>query len=169
MPMMELTGLTIFIIVLFVGIYATIFGLPGTILIFCDVFFYALATGFNKIGFTVIIILVFMAIIAEAIGVAAEMTGMIQVPSLKGIIASLIGALAGVLLLTPFLLGLGTILGIFLGGFAGLFITEMMRQSKLKPAFRSSTGAIIATVTGIVAKGFFAVAMTVITLLNIYS
>ncbi len=170
MPLMEITGLSIFILLLFTGVYATIFGLPGTILIFCDVLLYALVTGFHKIGFKVIILLVVMTVIAEAIGVAVEITGKVRhVPSLRGILASLVGALIGALLLTPLFLGLGTLVGLFLGGFTGFFATEVLRQSRLKPAFRTSSGVMMATAAGTVTKGFVAIAMTVITLLNIYS
>ena len=170
MTSLEITGLTIFILFLFLGIYATIFSLPGTILISCTVFSYALLTGFDKIGFKVIFLLIVMTVISESIGLLMEMMSKIRfVPTLKGILVSLVGSLLGAMALTPLLLGLGTLLGIFLGGFAGFFSLEMFRQSRLKPAFRASSGAILATVTGIFVKGFFAIAMTSVTLLNIYS
>ena len=50
MPPLELAGLTIFILLLFAGIYGAVIGLPGTILILGSVFFYALLTGFHTIG-----------------------------------------------------------------------------------------------------------------------
>jgi len=90
-------------------------------------------------------------------------------PSLKGMLASLIGALLGALALTPALWGLGTLMGIFLGGFSGFLILELIRQGRLKPAFRASSGAIITTAAAIFTKGSFAVAMTIVTLSNIYS
>ena len=170
MPTIELAGLTIFILLLFAGVYLTIFGLPGTILILFDVFFYALLTGFDRIGFKAIVILAVMTIVAEALGFTLEMTSTYRFgPSLKGMLASLIGALLGALALTPALWGLGTLMGIFLGGFSGFLILELIRQGRLKPAFRASSGAIITTAAAIFTKGSFAVAMTVVTLSNIYS
>ena len=170
MPTIELAGLTIFILLLFAGVYLTIFGLPGTILILFDVFLYALFTGFGRIDIKAIVILAVMTIVAEALGFTLEMTSTYRFgPSLKGMLASLIGALLGALALTPALWGLGTLMGIFLGGFSGFLILELIRQGRLKPAFRASPGAIITTAAVIFTKGSFAVAMTVVTLSNIYS
>ena len=170
MPTIELAGLTIFILLLFAGVYLTIFGLPGTILILFDVFLYALFTGFGRIDIKAIVILAVMTIVAEALGFTLEMTSTYRFgPSLKGMLASLIGALLGALALTPALWGLGTLMGIFLGGFSGFLILELIRQGRIKPAFRASLGAIITTAAAIFTKGSFAVAMTVVTLSNIYS
>ncbi|HLA04967.1 MAG TPA: DUF456 domain-containing protein [Syntrophales bacterium] len=170
MPTIELAGLTIFILLLFAGVYLTIFGLPGTILILFDVFLYALFTGFGRIDIKAIVILAVMTIVAEALGFTLEMTSTYRFgPSLKGMLASLIGALLGALALTPVLWGLGTLMGIFLGGFSGFLILELIRQGRLKPAFRASSVAIITTAAAIFIKGSFAVAMTIVTLSNIYS
>ncbi|HLE17107.1 MAG TPA: DUF456 domain-containing protein, partial [Syntrophales bacterium] len=140
MPTIELAGLTIFILLLFAGVYLTIFGLPGTILILFDVFLYALFTGFGRIDIKAIVILAVMTIVAEALGFTLEMTSTYRFgPSLKGMLASLIGALLGALALTPALWGLGTLMGIFLGGFSGFLILELIRQGRLKPAFRASS------------------------------
>jgi hypothetical protein len=169
-PSIELAGLTIFILLLFAGVYLTVLGLPGTLLILLDVFFYALFTGFSRLGFTSIAVLIVMAIVAEAIGFTMEMTSTVRFgPSLRGIVASLIGSILGALSLTPFLWGLGTLLGTFLGGFTGFFIMELTRQSRLKPALRASARDLLAAASGTFAKGFFAVAMTLVTLSNIYS
>ncbi len=61
----EIAGLTVFILILFLGVFLTVFGLPGTVLILIDVVAYALLTGFAQIGFKVILILVAMAVVAE--------------------------------------------------------------------------------------------------------
>jgi uncharacterized protein YqgC (DUF456 family) len=170
MPPMELAGLTVFIVLLFAGVYLTIFGLPGTVLILLDVFVYALITGFNRIGFKAIVLLVVMTIAAEALGFTMEMASTVRFgPSLRGLLAATTGCVLGALFLTPILWGLGTLLGIFLGGFTGFFIMEMLRQSRLKPAFRAPSRAILATAAGTFTKGSFAVAMSVVTLSNIYS
>ncbi len=170
MPTIELAGLTIFILLLFAGVYATIVGLPGTIFILFDVFFYALLTRFDRIGFKVIVLLVVMTIVAEALSFIMEMTSTVLFgPSVRGAIASLIGALLGALILTPVLWGLGTLMGIFLGGFTGFIIVELIGQSRLKPALRASSGTFLVAAAVICTKGFFAMAMTVVTLSCVYS
>ena len=43
-------GLAVFILILFLGIYLNLFGLPGTVVIFFDVLFYGIVTGIERIG-----------------------------------------------------------------------------------------------------------------------
>ena len=170
MSPLEITGLTIFILLLFVGIYCAVIGLPGTVLILGSVFFYALLTGFHKIGVGAILLLILLTIVAEGIGFTMGFTNRVRLgPSFSGIMASLVGSLLGALYLTPLLWGLGTLMGIFLGGFVGFFMMELIRQSKLKPAHRASTRTMLTSAAGIFAKGSCALTMTVVTLLNIYS
>ena len=159
-----------FILLLFAGIYGAVIGLPGTVLILGSVFFYALLTGFHRIGLGAIVLLILLTIVAEGISFTMEFTNKVHLgPSLAGIMASLTGSLLGALCLTPLLWGLGTLLGIFLGGFTGFFTAELIRQSKMKPAHRASVRTLLSSAAGVFAKGSCAVAMTVVTLLNIYS
>ncbi|PKN60413.1 MAG: hypothetical protein CVU53_03170 [Deltaproteobacteria bacterium HGW-Deltaproteobacteria-11] len=135
---LEMAGLTVFILVLFLGIFLTVLGLPGTVLIVFDVMAYALATGFAQIGFKVILILVAMAIAAELLDFLLGMASAARFGSSRGgMWAALIGSLAGAIILTPFFLGLGTLIGIFLGGGVAVFAAEMLQRRKLKPAFRA--------------------------------
>ena len=157
-------------LVLFLGIFLTVFGLPGTVLILLDVVGYAFLTGFAQIGLKVILILLAMAIVAELLDLGLGMAGAVRFGSSRaGMWAALIGSIAGAVILTPFFLGLGVLLGIFLGGGAAVFITEILRRRKLKPAFRASIGAMLGRMTGIAVKGILSVAMVAVTLFHIYS
>ena len=170
MSPLEAAGLTVFILVLFAGIFVTVFGLPGTVIILIDVILYALVTGFGPIGFKVILVLMVIAVVAEMLDFGLGMIGAARFGvSRKGIGAALFGSLIGVVLATPFFLGIGTLLGIFLGGFTGVFLVELMNQRKLKPVFRASYGVILGRITGIMIKGLLSVLMVVITLNHIYS
>ena len=170
MSPLEAAGLTVFILFLFAGIFVTVFGLPGTVIILIDVILYALVTGFGPIGFKVILILMVIAVVAEMLDFGLGMIGAARFgASRKGIWAALFGSLIGVVLATPFFLGIGTLLGIFLGGFTGVFLVELMNQGKLKPAFRASYGVILGRITGIMIKGLLSILMVVITLNHIYS
>ncbi len=169
MPL-ELTGLAAFILLLFVGVYAAIIGLPGTFFILGNVFIYSLVTGFHKIGFRLLALLMLLAVVAEAIGFIMELASKIRFgPSLKGVLASLLGGFLGALCLTPVLLGLGTLMGIFLGAFVGLFVMELIKQGRLKPKLRASAYAMLASAAGIFVKGSCALAMTIVILSKIYS
>jgi uncharacterized protein len=167
---LEITGLTIFILVLIAGIFSTLLGLPGTIIILVDAILYALFTGFEKIGIKVLIVLFFISLLAEALDFALSMAGTARYgASKKSLLASLIGGIAGAIVMTPVLLGFGTLLGSFLGGYIGVLIVELIRQGTLKPALRAGSVIIAGWFTGMFVKGSFALVMTVITLTNIYS
>lgn len=170
MPPLEMTGLTVFILLLLVGVYATIIGLPGTLLILATVFIYILLGGFQKIGLTTSLLLILLSIIAEAIGFATDMKSKVRLGlSSRCITASLVGAALGALCLTPLLLGLGTLMGLFLGAFCGLLVMEVISQIRLKPNHRAPSGAIFTTAVGVFAKGACAVTMTILSLSKIYS
>jgi len=166
----EMAGLTVFILVLFLGIFLSVLGLPGTVLIVFDVVAYALATGFAQIGFKVILLMAAMALVAELLDFGLGMAGAVRFGASRGgAWAAVIGSLAGAILLTPFFLGLGALIGIFLGGGVAVFATEMLQRRKLKPAFRASVGATLGRTAGIAAKGLLSVAMVTIALYHIYS
>jgi uncharacterized protein YqgC (DUF456 family) len=166
----EITGFTIFILVLITGIFVTLLGMPGTVIILVDAILYALFTGFDKIGFKIIIILLLISLLAEGLDFLLNMAGTVRYgTSGKGIWAALIGGLIGAMVMTPVLFGFGIMFGTFLGGFTGVLIVDMIHQSRLKPALRSGAGIILGWFAGILAKGFLSLLMIVITLTNIYS
>jgi len=166
----EITGLTIFILVLVAGIFSTLLGMPGTVIILIDTILYAICTGFERIGFKILILLLFISILAEALDFALGMVGTTRYgTSKRSIWAGLIGSLIGATIMTPILLGFGTILGSFLGGFAGILIVELIHQGRLKPALRAGNNTIFGWFGGILVKGFLSLVMIVITLTNIYS
>ena len=162
-------GVTVFILILFAGIFLNLFGLPGTIVIFFDVLLYAIVTGFDTIGLKIILFLLISTVIAETIDFFV-MTGMYQpMISTKSFVAAITGAAAGAFLLTPFFWGPGTWGGFFLGGLAGVLTIEFIRQSKLKAPFRTPGRAILAMIGGKMVKGLIALFMIAFSLSNIYS
>lgn len=170
MTPLELAGLTIFFLLLMAGVLATIFGLPGTLLILASVLVYAVISGFEKIGIRTILVLCLLAILAEGIEFLLGVTGAVHFGASKaGVWASIIGGLAGAVLLTPLFLGLGAVAGAFLGGFAGTLSVELFRRQKLKPAFRAAMGTFVGRVAGTLVKGVLSIAMVVITVSKIYS
>ena len=170
MPLLEAAGLTIFVVILLVGIFSIIFGFPGTFLILGDVIIYSWITGFEKIGLKIIIVLVFISLLAETMDFFLGIAGARRYGSSKtGVALSIIGGIVGAIVMAPILLGLGAIIGVFLGGFAGAFLGEYLEQKKLKPALRAGYGALIGRIVGTLVKGFLAIVMAVITMSAIYS
>lgn len=169
MPPLEIAGLTVFVLVLFLGLFSIIFGLPGTVIILIDVVIYSFITGFEKIGCKIIIILILISLLAETLDFILGSAGAKKFgSSKKGAAAALVGGIVGAILMTPLLLGLGAVIGAFLGGFAGTFLVEFIQQKNLKPAVRAGWGALLGRIAGVFAKGFFALVMIIITLSAIY-
>lgn len=169
MSPIETAGLTVFILILFAGTFSVIFSLPGTVFILIDVIIYSWATGFDKIGWKIIVLLLFISIIAETLDFAFTASGPgVFGSSKKGVIAAITGAIAGSVILTPLLMGVGTIVGMFLGGFTGMILVEYLHQRKMKSSLRMGYQTLLISVSGILLKGFSAIVMTIITLANIY-
>jgi uncharacterized protein len=170
LPPLEIAGLTVFIIVLFLGVFSTVFGFPGTIIILIDALIYALVTGFDKIGFKVLIVLMILSVLAEALDFGLSMAGAERFGATRrGAWASLIGGIIGAAVMSPFFYGLGVLAGAFIGGFSGVFIIEMIRQREFKPALRASYGSILGRVAAIISKGLVSLIMVIIILLSVYS
>lgn len=170
MSPLEIGGLTVFMLVLFLGAFSVLFGFPGTAIILLDAFVYAAVTGFEKIGIKVLLALLILSVLAEIADFAVGMAGAVKFgASRRGLWGFLIGGLTGAALLAPFLLGLGIITGSFLGGFLGMTALELLHRSGLKPSLRASWGAVLGRAAGIAVKGFFALIMVMITLSSVYS
>ncbi len=170
MTPLEVGGLTLFILVLLFGAFSVLFGLPGTVIILIDAFIYGAATGFEKIGLKILIILLVLAVLAEVADFAVSAAGAVKFgASRKGFYAFTIGGFIGALLMTPLLLGLGLIIGTFLGGFIAMLIVEWLARNKVKPTLRAAYGAILGRVAGICVKGICALIMVIMTLTSIYS
>lgn len=163
-------GFSIFILILFAGIFLNLFGLPGTVVIFFDVMLYAILTGFDHVGGKIILFLLIFTIIAETIDLFFVIGGSSQpVASKKSLGAAALGAVVGIFLLTPLWGGPGIWIGFFTGGLAGTLIIEFIHQSKLKAPFRMSGRAVFAMVGGKMFKGLITLSMIAFSLSNIYS
>ena len=170
MPPLETAGWSLFFAVLIVGLYANIYGLPGTVLIFIDVLVYASVTGFCTIGKALLVSLLAIALLAEGLELILYAAGASRFSvSKKGIAVSVLGSVAGALLLTRYLYGLGTLAGIFLGGFLGILLMELMHQMQLRPSMRRTKGSILGRSAGTLTKGGLALSMVVLALMSIYS
>ncbi len=170
MTPLEIGGLTLFILVLLFGAFSILFGLPGTVIILIDVAAYATITGFERIGFKILVTLLILSILAELADFAVGMAGAVTFGvSRKAFGASIIGGLIGASLMTPFLLGVGAVAGGFFGAFVGVLTVDLLLQNRMKPSLRAAWGAILGRAAGIFVKGGFALVMILITLSGVYN
>ena len=170
MTPLEVSGLTVFILLLLLGIYSTVYGLPGTLLILICIVVFAFFDGFDTIGLKHIVVLTVLSAVVETADALVGVANIRRPRVTPGVVASsLAGTLLGVILLTPALYGAGTVMGIFLGGLAGLLIAQKVEQRTLKPALREPAKATFLRGLTVCAKGCVAMGATFFVLSRLYS
>lgn len=171
MSLLATAGFVIFILILFLGIFLNFFELPGTVIIFFDILLYSVFTGFEKVGWEIILFLLVSAMIAETIDFfwTISETPQQAVSPRRSINAASWGAFIGVSILTPFFGGPGIWIGFLLGGLSGILIAEIIRQYQLKIYDRTLNRVILNIVGKNVVKGFISLCMIAFSLSNIYA
>jgi len=162
-------GLTLFITLLFLGIFLCIHGLPGLVVIVADILVYAIITGFEKIGWQAVLVMCLVAVAVEVADVFFSMRGSPRLgPSRLSIILSLAGCCLLALLLTPHFLIIGLVGGFCLGGILGLLYALMIQESKLRPSYRTPFRILIGRTATLLWKGSVASVLVFFTLLLSY-
>ncbi|HOJ51856.1 MAG TPA: DUF456 family protein [Syntrophales bacterium] len=170
MTSLEMVAVGIIVIVLFGALFLNIFGFPGTAVIFLAAFAYALVTGFKGLDGKTLILLFILTLMAEAIEFSLGfITTFYFGFSVRGCLSALVGSVVGMAVLTPPLMGWGTFLGLFLGGFGAVLVVELLKQMRLKPVFRASAASIFKRLCGTTVKGAIGLVMVLITMNHIYS
>lgn len=167
MTALAVTGLTMFILVLFFGMFSILSGLPGTLIIFGAAVVYSAVTGFTVLGLKVLGVLAIITVLSESLDVLFIMNGA-RGPgfSKSALFASTFGGLAGAAALTPFFLGPGAVTGILLGGTAANLTVEIFRQKNQKSlTYKNIFGSAARTLI----KGVCGIIMVLIVLSEIYS
>ncbi|MEN6465154.1 MAG: DUF456 domain-containing protein [Syntrophaceae bacterium] len=167
MSALAVTGLTVFILVLFVGLFSILSGLPGTLIILGAAVVYSAVTGFSVLGLKILGVLAIITVVSESLDVLFIMNGARGSGFTKsGLFASTFGGIAGAAVLTPFLFGLGAVTGILLGGTAANLTVEIFRQKHQKSlTYKNIFGSAARTLV----KGVCGIAMVLIVLSEIYS
>ena len=120
--LLSIAGLLLLFLVCLLGLVSLVFGFPGTFIIFAAGLVYAWATGFAVIEWTVPAGLLAMAIggeIAELVATSSAASAGGTEPSRRVTLAAIAGALVGGIVGTPFLFGVGSLLGALAGAFLG--------------------------------------------------
>jgi uncharacterized protein YqgC (DUF456 family) len=166
---MATTGLILLVLFLILGFISIFFGLPGTWVILTASSVYGWATGFQRIGIPLLIILAGVAILAEVLEYLMGMAGATRFgASKKGAFVSLLGGIIGALVLAPVLFGLGALIGLFIGAFLGAFFYELFSNRNLKKSIKSGYGAFLGRFSGTMMKILLALGMVVSILWNLF-
>jgi hypothetical protein len=147
-----------------IGLLSLIFGLPGTFVIFGAVLVYAWATGFTTIQWTVPAWLLAMAIAGEVIELFAGSAAVSarSEPNRRVTIATFVGALLGGIVGTPFLFGIGSLIGAMAGAFIGAALAVSSSGGHWRDSLRIGFAALRGRLLGFVIKSAIAVSMILI-------
>ena len=128
-------------------------GLGGNFVLVGLALVHAVATGFDPIGWPLLLILLGIALFGELVEFLLGTFYVLRKgagggAAIGGFLGGLVGAAAGHAVLPV----IGAVIGSFLGGFAGAVLGELRRQRRLQPSLRVGTHAFIGRVMAILAK-----------------
>ena len=160
--MLDILGMILFWLILIIGFVSIFFGVAGTFIIFADALGFAIITHFEKITWTVLGVLLALAIIVELLELALAGAAARKFGSSKAAAwGAIIGGLLGAIILTPFAPLIGTIFGGFLGAFLGALLVELISSEDFNKSIRSAWGAFLGVLGGKVIKITVAIIMIV--------
>jgi hypothetical protein len=149
--------------VCFAALVSLLFGLPGTMVIVAAAVLYAWATEFAAVTWGTIGWLALLAVIGEglefltgAVGAAGER------PSKRVTVAALAGGFIGGVVGTPLLFGIGSLLGVLAGAFAGAALAVVSEGGSRAAALRTGVAALRGRLLGFVLKVSVAIVMVVV-------
>ena len=145
-----------FVVWAFLLILASLFvylGLGGNFIILGLALLHALVTGFDPIGWRLLVLLTGLALLGEGIEFVvgtfyAARKGATKTSLGVAFVGGLLGAAAGNSLLPV----AGAVLGSFAGGFAGAVIGQYRREKRLDPSFRIGGHAFLGRLLAILIK-----------------
>jgi len=155
------------LILMLVGLWVVIVGLPGLWIMVAAVILYAALTGWQYVGLWTIVILIVIGILAEIVetvagGAGAKREG----ASKRGILGAIVGGILGGLFLT-FLIPIpivGTIVGACVGSLLGAMVTEIAIPTELEHSLRIGVGAAKGRLLGILSKLVFGLVILAISM-----
>ena len=173
--MKETAGLIVLILGMLLGVVAIPFGLPGVAIILASVLVYAVLTGFGAgvsgLFFGVLCVLTVIAETADnwLTALGARRFG----ASRASMWLSVLGGLAGAILIggpAAFLLGpFGPIAGGFAGAFLIVFVYERYTGKNTRDALRVGLGTLLGRTAGILLKLLIAITMIAAVIASILS
>ena len=160
MEILKVVTLIILILAMPAALIAVVLGLPGTWLILVTSVLYSWLTDFSVITYQMLLGLLVFAVAAEVLEFWSGLWGARRYGgSKKAMLGTLIGGLAGAIILTPMLFGFGSVVGAFFGAFAGGLVVTYLEQRKMNEAMRVGWGGLLGRVFAMVFKGAAVVTM----------
>jgi hypothetical protein len=160
---LHVVGLLLLLIACLASFASLLLGLPGTFLIVGAALVYGWATGFATVHWSTLGWLFLLAVIGEAFEFFAGAAGAVgKRPSRRVMAGALAGGVAGGLVGTPFLFGVGSLLGALAGAFAGAALAVVSEGGTMGAAFSTGVAALRGRLLGFVLKAAVAAVMLVV-------
>lgn len=162
-------GIAVFVVVLFIGAFITLLGLPGTLVILIDAVIYSACTRWEKLPWWLLLVLAGITLVSEVSDNLISAAGVKKYGgSTAGMIWAMIGGLIGAVVIGAVLGGVlpivAPILGGLIGGFAGGYGYERGQGKSEDEARKAGMGAVLGRLAGSLLKSILAVTMVVIVL-----
>lgn len=158
--LLHVLAVTLLLLACVAALFTLVLGVPGTVLIVGLALLYAWATDFTVVAWSTIGWLALLAAIAEGLEFLASGVGAAGArPSRRVTVSALAGAFAGGIVGTPFLLGVGALLGALAGAFAGAALAVRSEGGSTEHSIRAGLAAMRGRLLGFVLKAAIGVAM----------
>ncbi len=158
-------ALVVLFAVCIAALFSLVFGLPGTFIIAAAALLYAWLTDFAIIQWTTPLWLLGLAIAGEIVEffiTTAAASAAAERPSRRITLGTIGGAFIGGIVGTPFLFGIGSLLGAMAGAFLGAALAATSGGRDLRESLRIGFAALQGKLFGFVLKSAIAVTMIVI-------
>ena len=147
------TGFVLWALLLIVASLTIYLGLSGNWIVVGLAAIYALITGFDVIGWKLLLVLVGLALVGEGVEFVLGTFYVAKKGATRGgVILAFVGGIAGALLGNGVVPVIGAVLGSFVGAFAGAVLGEYRHQQRLEPSLRIGTHAFVGRILAMVAK-----------------
>ena len=153
------------------ALFSLVFGLPGTFIIVAAAFVYAWVTDFVIIQWPTPLWLLALAIGAEIVEffiTTAAASSAADKPSRRITLGTIGGAIIGGIVGTPFLFGIGSLLGAMAGAFFGAALAATSGGRTWRESLRIGFAALQGRLLGFVLKSAIAVTMIVIIVASVW-
>jgi len=160
-----IAGLLLLALFCALAAFSLILGLPGTFALVGIALVYGWATGFVGVTGGVIAWLFGLALAAEGFEFASTvLANGSQRPSRRVAVSALLGAVVGGLVGTPFLFGVGSLIGALAGAFGGAALASTAEGQTAAGAMAAGVAAMRGRLLGFIVKASIAVVMIVLIL-----
>jgi hypothetical protein len=159
----HILGLFVLVALATLALACLVIGLPGTFFLFAIALAYAWITGFEMVTWGTLAWLLALAVVGEVLELASAAAGTGgERPSRRVAVSALLGGVVGGLVGTPFLLGVGSLLGALAGAFTGAALAASSEGKETPSALRSGMTALRGRLLGFVVKASIGVVMLIV-------